>query len=219
MEVNNVLKSIDENDCKIYEDNLNFLKNNTREPSNSYEFFIVNYGILQKHKESLGENYLKNFEELQSLYDGLYKRKSKRCNCDKDEICTTRKKLSVCRNLKKYSWHLHTIKYFLGTNDNIYITTEFSDIFSAPAKFIKCLLELTGNTSGKEEKAKVVLIIGEVIMKSKKFIQEQQRFRNTLTNKFQNFMQDDKEVFDELSEKLGLSENIMQLWLNKIAEL
>ena len=213
------MESIDENDYKIYEDNLIFLKYNTSKPSDSYEFFLVNYGILQKHKESLGENYLTKLEELQSLYDGLYKRKNKTCQCNKNELCITKKELTVCRNLKKYCWHLHSLKYFLGTNDKLNITTEFSDIFSTPQKLIKCLLELTENTKGKEEKAKVVLIIGEVVMKSKNFIQEQQRFRNILTNKFQNFMQDDKEVFDELSEKLGYSENIMQLWLNKIAEL
>ena len=56
-------------------------------------------------------------------------------------------------------------------------------------------------------------------MKSKDFLLKQHRFKETVKGKFKKFLQEDKEIFDEFSEKLGCSENILQLWLTKLEDL
>ena len=190
---------------------------NTHKPMNEKlrKNFVEIGEILEKNEDIIGEDYPTHWGKIQKLYDKCFCN-NPQCICSKDRVCAHPVSIKYCKNFKKFAEICPTFHYFLDDEHEFSFKTEMTNHFIHPVELIKSLLVLIDLTSGREKKAKGVLMIGDVVMQSRNFLNTQKKFTETVIKKFEEFLRTDKLIFDRFSEKLGIERNILEIWLEQL---
>lgn len=162
-------------------------------------------------RDSMEDSILENEESPEMrFYDWID------CKCVGLRLCSNHNDILDCKNLEEVKRLVPTLNYYLNDNlvkqdftikDEIGLQS-FKEIFGS-------LLDLLNSAPGRTNKIKLTLSLYEVVFKSKSAISNS--LKESCLRKVEYFREEEESYYREISDKLNLSENILDIWERELS--